>query len=91
MAFEPLSKSQKQLHFHLFWDELKMDYISVFFISFSSKSMLVASISCICNCKLFCSHLYDQVPWRIVVFKVTKMVDLDKNHKRMGWNGHDSL
>jgi len=59
MAFEPLSKPQKQLHFHLFWDELKMDYISVFFISFSSKSMLVASISCICNCKLFCSHLYD--------------------------------
>jgi len=31
------------------------------------------------------------VPWRIVVFKVTKMVDLDKNHKCMGWNGHDSL
>jgi hypothetical protein len=23
MALEPLSKSQKQLHFHLFWDAIK--------------------------------------------------------------------
>jgi hypothetical protein len=32
MAYEPLSKLQKQLHFHLFWDVIKNVYISVLFI-----------------------------------------------------------
>ncbi len=38
---------------------LKMDDINVFLILFSSKSTLVASISCICNYKPFCNRLYD--------------------------------
>jgi hypothetical protein len=32
MALEPPPKLQKELHFHLFWDAIKMDDISVFFI-----------------------------------------------------------
>ncbi len=38
---------------------LKMDDINVFVILFSSKSALIASISCICNYKPFCNHLCD--------------------------------
>jgi hypothetical protein len=29
--------------------------------------------------------------WRTIISKVTKMVDLDRSHKCMGWNGHESF
>ncbi len=68
----------------------KMDDNSVFSFSFSSKSTLVASICYIYNYRPFCCHFY-QVPQKTIILKVTKMVDLDKSHKCMGWNGLDSL
>jgi hypothetical protein len=97
MAFEPLSKSQKKLNFHFFWDVTKNGgYKCIFHFSFLSKSTLIASISCICKYKLLCNHFcntshFYQMPQKIDVFKVANMVDFDKNCKRMGWNGHDSL
>jgi hypothetical protein len=36
------------------------------------------------------SHFY-QVPWRTIISKVRKMVDLDRIHKCIDWNGQDSL
>jgi hypothetical protein len=62
----------------------------------SSKLTLVPNASCICNCKPFCSHLCDYLSFllsdmKVIIFKVAKMVDLDKSCKHMGWNGQDSL
>jgi len=94
IAYEPPSKLQKQLHFHLFWNSIKNAwYKCVFHFHFHPN----ASISCIYNCKPFCSHLckvishFYQLPWRTIISKVTKLVDLDTSCKSMGWNGHDSL
>jgi hypothetical protein len=63
MAYEPFSKSEKQLHFNYFGISLKMDDISVFFIfifiqiDISCKSKLHMQVQTIsnhlCNCKSF--------------------------------------
>jgi hypothetical protein len=36
------------------------------------------------------SHFY-HMSQRTITSKVAKMVDLEKNHKHMSWNGQDSL
>jgi len=93
MAFEPPSKSQNNYIFIYFGMTLKMDDINVFFIfifiqidishkyklhmQFANHFVVVYAIT-----NHFC-----QVPWRIVVSKVTKMVYLDRSCKHMGWNG----
>ncbi len=60
---------------------LKMDDINVFVILFSSKSTLIASISCICNYKPFCNCLCDYK-----LFLPSAMEDSRKNC----WFGHKS-
>ncbi len=40
-----------------------------FLFSFSSNSTVVASISCICNCKLFCIHLCN---YKLVLLSATE-------------------
>jgi hypothetical protein len=94
MADETPSKSQKQLHFHLFWNAIKNAWYKCVFHFHLHPN---ASISCIYNYKPLCtrlcevtSHFYE-VPWRTIISKITKMVDLDTSCKNMGWNGHDSL
>jgi hypothetical protein len=51
MAYEPHPTSQKQLHFHIFWNVIKIDDYIHFSSSLSSKLTLVTSNSCICNYK----------------------------------------
>jgi hypothetical protein len=56
MAYEPPSKSQKQLHFHIFWNAIKNGwYKFVFHFHFHPN----ASISCIYKNKSLCNHLCD--------------------------------
>jgi hypothetical protein len=63
-----------------------------FSFSFSSKSRLVAYAIANHFAVVYATtnHFY-QVPPRTIIFKVTKMVDLDKSRKCMGWNGQDFL
>jgi hypothetical protein len=62
------------------------------YFSFSSKLIVVANISCICNCEPLCSCLCDYTSFlpsamKDVCIYVVKMVDLDTSHKHIGWNG----
>jgi hypothetical protein len=88
-----LPKSQKQLHFHLFWDVTKnewYEYIHIIQINICLK------LNCICNYKPVCNHLCDYKSFLLSATEESciyscNMVDLDTSCKCMGWNGHDSL
>ncbi len=82
---------KKNYNFIYFGMPPKMDDINVFFI------FIFIQINISCKYKLHITnhfvivyatigHFY-KMPQKIIISKIAKMVDLERSHKHMGWNG----